>query len=122
MIFDMKATSFCCLFFLILSSCTPDSYKTDILGSWKQVQWTIVESGQPIDQAMDFTFSADERYEVDYRTEKEAGKYWLSGDDLYTKEDDRVEKKVKIMTLTPDSLVFEMNRAGRLEEVVLVKE
>ncbi len=118
----MKNANLLSILLIFLLSCTPDSYKTDILGSWKQVEWTIVESGQAIKQTMDFTFFDNERYEVDYGTEKEVGKYWLTGSDLYTKEDNRVEKKVKIMVLTQDSLVFEMNRAGRLEEVVLIKK
>ena len=71
---------------------------------------------------MDFTFHPDRRYEVDYGQDIEKGKYWISGQYLHTVEDGKAEKKVLITSLTSDSLAFEMNRAGSIEKVVLLKK
>lgn len=90
-----------------------------LLGSWKVSDWEIRETGQKISRQMDFTFKADKRYEVDYGSQKEVGGYYLMGQSLITMEDGQTEKSVWVQKLTKDSLVFEMNRAGSIEEVVL---
>ena len=40
---------------------------------------------------------------------------------LHTVEDGKAEKKVEILKLTADTLIFQMNRAGTIEEVLLTK-
>jgi len=70
---------------------------------------------------MDFTFGADKRYTVDYGTETESGDYWFLDDDLYTQEDGQSKKKVKILQLNPDTLVFEMHRGGQIEHVSYIR-
>lgn len=71
---------------------------------------------------MDFIFKPDRLYEIDYGSLKEKGEYWISNEFLHTVEDGQVEKKVKIISLTKDSMFFEMNRAGIIEKVIIVKQ
>jgi len=117
----MKYISIICVC-LFLSACITSYEEAALHGQWKTTDWSVVDSGKKISQKMDFTFSADERYEVDYGSQKEVGRYWISGTSLRTIEDGQSEKTVKIKQLTSDSLVLEMNRAGSLEMVVLLKQ
>ncbi len=93
----------------------------EILGQWKTHEWTIDQTGARISGKMDFTFDKDGGYQVDYGTQKEIGVFRVDGDRLYTTENGQARKYVKIKKLTKDSLIFGMNRAGRLETVVLIK-
>lgn len=93
------------------------TYDTDIIGTWKQDTWIITANNQPINRKMDFTFDTEKRYTVDYGSETEQGDYWFIDDDLFTQEDGQQKKKVKILQLNPDTLVFEMNRGGQIEQV-----
>lgn len=105
--------------FLLLTSCesATTTYDTDIIGTWKQDSWVITANNQPINRKMDFTFDAEKRYTVDYGTETEKGDYWFVDENLFTQEDGQQKKKVKILQLNPDTLVFEMNRGGQIEQV-----
>jgi len=90
-------------------------------GQWKTSKWIVVASGKNIQNQMDFTFTPDKTYEVDYGSQQENGTYYIAGEYLHTKENGAIDKSVKIKLLTADSLVFEMNRAGALEHVLLLK-
>lgn len=109
---------------ILLVSCesATTTYDTDIVGTWKQDSWVITANNQLINRPMDFTFGADKRYSVDYGSETEKGDYWFIDDDLYTQEDGQSKKKVKILQLNPDTLVFEMNRGGQIEQVSYLRE
>lgn len=108
------------IFFFI--SCG-NNFDSELLkGNWKTVEWTVKENNQKINAKMDFQFLEEKRYILDYGSELEKGKYWIANSYIHTVEDGKAEKKVKITTLTVDSLVFEMNRAGSIENVVLVRE
>lgn len=93
-----------------------------LVGDWGTASWTVLSSGASVDQKMDFHFESEGMYVVDYGTEDEKGAYYLSGEYLHTKENGAIEKSVKITKLTKDTMMIEMNRAGRLERVVLVKK
>lgn len=116
-------TTFCIVLSLLFIHCEPavTQYDTDIIGTWKQESWVIVANNRPVNRQMDFTFSSDKRYTVDYGSELEKGNYWFIDDDLFTQEDGREKKKVKIVKLSPDTLVFNMNRGGQIEQVSYVK-
>jgi len=58
---------------------------------------------------------------IDYGSMQEKGKYWIEYDFLITVEDGSVAKKVKIIDIATDTLTFDMNRAGRLERLVLTR-
>ena len=68
---------------------------------------------------MDFSFDSDRRYSIDYGSQKESGKYWIAVDYLHTVEDGKAEKKVKIISLSADTMILEMNRAGQIERLLL---
>ena len=116
----MKYLFFACLSFLLFS-CGSDFDSQLLMGKWKTVSWTNLATGQKMNNQMDFQFENDGRYLVDYGTVKEKGEYWLTGEYLHTVEDGLSEKKVKIISLSQDSMVFEMNRAGVIEKVVLIQ-
>lgn len=90
-------------------------------GNWKVSTWQVVSSGKSISQKMDFVFNTDKSYLIDYGSEKETGTYYIAGQYLHTKENQGIEKSVLIQKLTRDSLVLNMNRAGSLEEIILLR-
>jgi len=108
-------------FIVLLSSCTDKFDEALLYGDWKTTDWYILDTGQKINNQMDFSFDSDRKYTIDYGTEKEVGKYWIAVDYLHTVEDGKAEKKVKIVNLNSDTLLMEMNRGGRLERLVLTK-
>ncbi len=94
----------------------------ELYGNWTTAEWTIDKTGERINGKMDFRFDSSGRYLVDYGSEKEKGAYSVEGDRLYTTEDGQARKYVKIIKLTADSLALGMNRAGRLETLILIKQ
>ena len=106
-------------FITILTGCSDNQYKEIILGKWETVEWNEIQTGSTINATMDFDFGLDGRYTVNYGTEIEKGKYWISGDYLHTLEDGASEKKVKILKMSKDTFLMEMNRAGSIEQVLL---
>lgn len=98
-----------------------NSYAVDILGKWQVHEWSVPSTQKQISKQMNFTFQDDARYSVDYGSASEKGKYWFRGDKLFTHEDGKADKKVLIQLLTSDTLKIEMNRAGTIEEVVLIR-
>ncbi len=95
---------------------------THLIGNWKTASWIENISNKKIPNQMDFTFRQDSLYEVDYGSIKEKGKYWIAGEYLHTIEDGQAEKKVRLKLVKPDSIIFEMNRTGKLETVILTKQ
>lgn len=118
----MKKHPFLISFILFTSlSCTPTFDEKDLIGKWQTVDWSIIETGQSINNKMNFDFKSDKTYSIDYGTEIERGKYWIAADYLETVENGMSAKKVKILKLNKDTFQFRMNRAGRIENVLLVK-
>ena len=117
------STTICIAISLLFIHCTPalSPYDTDIIGKWTQDSWIIVANNNPVNRQMDFTFTEGKRYTVNYGSELEEWKYWFIDDDFFTQEDGREKKKVRIVKLTPDTLVFEMNRGGQIERVSYVR-
>lgn len=110
------------LFLLSVWACDVEQNRPLLLGNWKMVSWKIVPTNQYVHgRRMDFQFNDDDTYSVDYGGESEEGTWRVAGNNLYTTENGMSEKMVKIITLNNDSLKFEMNRAGQLEVVTLVK-
>lgn len=98
-------------------------FKTDpnIYGQWQKTSWIIDQTGAEVSVEMSFLFNEDGTYHIDYGSQEEKGDFQIKGTKLYTTEEGQAEKFVKIIQLTADSLQFKMNRAGRMETVVLVK-
>ena len=82
-----------------MTACASNPYKDLILGKWQTVEWEEIQTGKLIEATMNFEFGEDGRYTVDYGSEMEKGKYWISGDYLHTLEDGASEKKVKILLM-----------------------
>lgn len=95
--------------------------KQDILGQWETIDWYVKNTNEKINRKMDFSFDDSSKYMVDYGTQKEEGTYYLSFDKLYTTETGQKEKNVQIIRLDSDTMIFEMNRAGSLEILILAK-
>ncbi len=106
---------------LLLAGCGQTFDAHLLPGKWEKVDWKIENTDQKINKKLDFYFDG-RRYEVDYGPKIEKGKYWITDEYLHTVEDGKSMKKVKLVTLTKDTLVFKMNRAGRIEIVTLVKQ
>lgn len=120
--FHLTKFKFLCLLVILLGSACNSLYDAvQLHGQWKVSSWKVVSSGQPINQKMDFNFNPNESYVIDYGSQKEEGSYYIAGEYLHTKENQGIEKSVLIQKLTKDSLVLNMNRAGSLEEIVLLR-
>lgn len=112
-----------CLIALSIIACQNESPYQDqeLLGDWNAIEWMDVTNQKPINAKVSFHFEENNRYIGNYGNASEKGKYWISGDNLHTIEDGKAEKKVRIKKLANDTLVFEMNRAGAMEEMVLIR-
>ncbi|MCB9048970.1 MAG: lipocalin family protein [Lewinellaceae bacterium] len=115
----MKKSIVVVLVFIL--GCAGKYNEDQLVGSWKGVEWKDVTNEKIIDTPVAFSFKEDGRYEATAGTSSEKGKYWISGENLHTQEDGKAEKKVKITKLQNDTLVFQMNRAGVIEEIMVVR-
>lgn len=113
------------LFAIILisfTSCFETKDKSLIIGQWTGVEW-LSESGPsgytPSDAS--FTFTDDGSYTFNYAGSIEKGDYFISNDQLFTTPEGGMKMMVKIVHLTPDTLIFDMNRGGAGERLTLVK-
>lgn len=107
---------------VIVTSCLRGDYnEEDLIGNWTVSKWEVESTGQLRENQMDMHFDEDKTYVVDYGSELEKGRYWVANDYLHTVEENRSEKKVKIIKLNKDTLEFQMNRGGELEYVLLTK-
>lgn len=113
-------------FFLIfstffVSACNEEVDENIVLGDWACAEF--IEQGQPKDvkaQNIRFSFFDNDTYSYNTTNYQEAGNYRLKGRLLYTTDtlaNQRIEKSVKIIHSTMDSLYFEMN-AGGIEQVI----
>ena len=105
----------------LMLGCASKFNEDQLVGQWAGLEWKDITNDKIIDAQVSFSFDEDGRYEASSGTSTEKGKYWISGDNLHTIEDGKAEKKVKIAKLRNDSLLLRMNRAGTIEEILLVK-
>ena len=115
----MKNLIVVALFFLM--GCVGKYDESQLVGQWTGVDWKDVTNDRVIDVPVAFTFGEDGRYEASSGSSTEKGKYWITEEKLYTIEDGKAEKKVEIAKLENDSLLLRMNRAGVIEEILLVR-
>ena len=100
-----------------------------LVGSWNGVDWKVQGKSSGRDAtAVYFVFapfsgegSVEGTYIAAYGDQKEKGDYKLKGDKLYTTAEDKIEKVVRIVHISADTLVLGMNRMGQEEELVLVE-
>lgn len=121
----MKNYLFLSIFFSIFicftTSCSNKYAEAELHGQWKVSQWKVESSGKLISNKMDMDFNAEGEYTIDYGPKKETGKYWIVDDYLHTHGKGLSEKSVRILGLTSDSLTIQMNRAGEMEKVILLR-
>ncbi len=90
--------------------------ETLLHGKWKVA--SMIEKGKSTDKGAEkaiFNFLPNGTYTYNISYYKEAGKYNTKDGKLYTTDtlnSDRIEKVVRVLNITSDSLVLEMNNAG----------
>lgn len=113
---------------LLLSGCTESEIDTKLLqGNWDAVM--MMESDVIAKEKMvqtGFSFLPGNRYLYQGGPSyNEAGTYRIEGDLLYSTDTlaaKRVEKVVRIVLLTPDSLFLGMNSGGIKQEMRLLRK
>jgi hypothetical protein len=111
------------MFSLFMFSCIHSENKALLVGDWKGVEWLV--NGMPSEydaKKVTFHFANDGGYSSDFGGDKEKGTYILRDDKLFTTPDGQLEIMVLISKLTKDSLVFDMNRSGQSETLILIKK
>ncbi len=109
--------------FLIVSSCVETKNHKLIIGNWYAVEWLI--NGNSSDENVkntSFTFNDKGEYTFINSGYTEKGTYKIEKDMLFTKPMNQQEMMVRIAKLTSDSLVFDMNRGGQPETLILLKK
>jgi Lipocalin-like domain len=107
---------------ILFVHCKQDDKKPLLIGKWQGVSWKLKgkESGRDF-KSVHFEFKTDDTYTTSFESQTEKGIYRLSGDKLYTTGENKIEKMVKLSTLTADTIVMDMNRVGDAENLILAK-
>ena len=111
------------LFCVLIGACKFEDKTPLLIGNWQGVSWKV--NGKESDrgaEAVTFSFNTDKTYNTAYESEFEKGTFRLAGDKLYTTGENKIEKMVKLSTITSDTIVMDMNRAGIAEQIILVKK
>ncbi len=111
------------LFLLLLQSCGNTENNKMIIGSWAGSEWMVdgKPSGHNAAETY-FTFNEKDEYSFEYAGNKEKGSYKIENNMLFTTPSGEREMMVKITKLTKDSLVFDMNRSGQAETLILLRK
>ncbi len=114
----MKNLLLLAFFSFCFANCGNDlGYQAGIQGKWQATHWATTSGERPVDN-VNFDFHG-ETYNAKLGLKDETGSFRIDSDKLYTTAEGQQEIMVKIMKLTPDSLVFEMNRGGTQEVLTL---
>ncbi|MFK7772453.1 MAG: lipocalin family protein [Saprospiraceae bacterium] len=110
----LKILLFLSILFLIFTCKKID--ETLLHGKWKVA--SMIEKGKPADKGAEqasFNFFPNGTYTYEISYYKEAGNYDTKDGKLYTTDtlnSDRIKKVVRVVNITSDSLVLEMNNSG----------
>jgi hypothetical protein len=107
----------------LFAACADTKNNQLIIGKWKGTNWE--SNGKTLDRNVASTyFSFDDKgiYSFENNGNMEVGTYKVENDNLFTKPTNQQEMMVKITKLTGDSLVFDMNRSGMAETLILIKK
>ncbi len=111
------------LLLALLAACGQSKKGELLYGKWKGVEWTVDGAvGQFDPSQVSFEFRPDGTYSATYGSQGESGTWWLEADKLFTSAEGQQTKKVRILHLSADTVIFDMNRAGVAEKLTLVKE
>lgn len=121
----MKNIKICIFVFalFLISSCANYENNKMIVGNWQGVEWLV--NGNPSNydgQKASFNFTDKGTYSFLYEVNKEEGTYKVENNMLFTKPTNEQEIMVKIVKLTTDTLIFDMNRSGQAEKLVLIRK
>lgn len=111
------------LMVLGLAACSGSEFKEQLPGRWQAVSWQA--GAQPAGHATEgtvFVFEGTGRYQYTYSGTTEQGEWYLSGPELFTTPDGGTKMMVRIARLEGDTLVFDMNRGGTAERLILVRQ
>jgi len=111
------------LFISFITSCADTKNNKLIIGNWTGVEWIV--NGSPSSQnpkETSFTFDDKGNYTFSYANMLEKGTYNVENEMLFTKPVDQQEIMVRISKLTNDSLIFDMNRGGQPEILILIRK
>ena len=109
------------IFFVV--SCNSSENNKLIVGKWSGSEWLIDGKASGRDVAgTQFVFDSTGKYTYEYSGSKEEGTYKVENNMLFTKPANQTEMMVKIVKLTRDSLVFDMNRSGVAETLTLLRK
>ena len=111
--------AFACL--TLFSSCG-DELADQIVGTWTGMSWTVEGKEKPNPERVQFIFNADDTYQARYGSESEQGTFRVFGRNLYTTAEGKLEKLVKFDFDEDLNLIFNMNRVGTAERIILQKE
>jgi len=105
----------------LMTACANENHEK-VVGDWQGFSW-IVEGKESNNNAaaVTFSFSSENQYEGSWGNKTEKGVFRMDGNKLYTTEDGKLEKMVKIEFLGSDTLVFHMNRMGTEEHLFLTR-
>lgn len=108
---------------LFLMSCGSGSGTPDaIYGKWQGVSWTVEGTDENRNAAaVHFKFENNNQYMAEFGDQQESGSFKVEGDKLYTTAEGQLQKMVKIVEISADTLELEMNRGGVKEILVLKK-
>ena len=111
--------------FTTLLSCKEQIDNKLLFGNWTAAEFLEDDTVKVVDvNAINFSFYDDNTYTFRGIMNKEAGNYHLQGNLLYSTDtltNERIEKSVKVIKSTADSLFFEMNNGGIRQIIKLYK-
>ncbi len=116
---------FAFFFLMTIFSCEETIDDKLVLGNWTAAEFLENDMPKEVDlKSINFQFYNNKTYTFQGLMNKEAGNYYLQRDLLYstdTLSTNRVEKSVKIIKITADSMFFEMNNGGISQIIKLYK-
>lgn len=96
-----------------------------LVGSWTASEFLENDTPKDVDlQSINFQFYDNNTYTFQGLMNKEAGYYHLKNGLLYSTDtltNDQIEKSVKVIKISVDSLFFEMNSGGIKQIIKLYK-
>ena len=120
--FKLLIISFLLISFFLFA-CSSENANQRIVGQWQGITWNV--NGQASDRNasnVHFEFKTDDSYIAAFGAQKEGGSFRLTDNKLYTTAKGQIEKMVQISLVSLDTMVMDMNRAGTVEQLVLVKK
>lgn len=110
---------------LTIFSCENPIDDKQLLGNWTAAEFLENDVPKDVDlKSINFSFFENNTYTFQGLLNKEAGSFYLKGNLLYstdTLSTNRIEKSVKVIKSTSDSLFFEMNNGGISQIIKLYK-